>query len=166
MTITTLFLMILINVVFQNSILPYFSLFGHTPNTGLVLIIIVALRQGKYYGGFFGLALGLVQDILFGQVLGINSLIFFIFGYTIGLIQDGLDIDNIIIPILTSALGTVFYNFSFYIIIFFLSRNIPIEVMIKNVISIEILYNAILAALIYKLFSKIFIIPSLRFGKR
>ena len=98
MTITTLLLILLINIVFQSSILPYFSLFGYTPNTGLVLVIIIALRKGKYYGGFFGLALGLIQDILFGQVLGINGLILFIIGYIIGLIQDSLDIENIVIP--------------------------------------------------------------------
>lgn len=166
MTITTLLLMILINIVFQSSILPYFSLFGYTPNTGLILIVIVGLRKGKYYGGFFGLALGLVQDIIFSQVIGVNALIYFIFGYTIGMIQDVLDIENIVIPILSSILGTVFYNFSFYVIMFFLSRNIPMEIMIKNVISIEILYNGIIAALTYKLFSKIFVIPALRFGKR
>lgn len=166
MSITTLLLMILINLVFQSSILPFINLFGITPNTGLVLIVIVALRQGKYYGGFFGLSLGLVQDILFGQAIGVNALIYFIFGYGVGLIQDSLDIENIIIPVFVSAFGTIFYNFSYYIIIFFLSRNVPIEVMINNVISMEILYNAIIAALLYKLFSKIFVIPSLRFGKR
>lgn len=165
-TTLTLIIIILINIVFQSSILPYLTLFGFMPNTGLVLIVIIALRQGKYYGGFFGLGLGLIQDILFGQAIGVNALIFFILGYTIGLIQDVLDIENIIIPILSSALGTIFYNFSFYIIMFFLSRDVPTEVMMKNVFSLEILYNVILAALVYKLFSKIFVIPSLRFGKR
>mgnify|MGYP000854495560 FL=1 len=166
MTITTLLLILLINIVFQSSILPYFSLFGYTPNTGLVLVIIIALRKGKYYGGFFGLALGLIQDILFGQVLGINGLILFIIGYIIGLIQDSLDIENIVIPIFFSAIFTIFYNFSYYLILFFLSRDILREIMIKIVFSIEILYNMIFAALIYKLFSKIFVIPNLRFGKR
>lgn len=166
MAITTLFLLILINIVFQSSILPYFTLFGFVPNTGLVLIVIIALRQGKYYGGFFGLGLGLIQDILFGQVIGVNALIFFILGYVVGMIQEVLDIENIIIPILTSAISTIFYNFFFYIIMFFLSRDIPMEIMMRNVFSIEILYNVVLAALIYKLFSKIFVIPSLRFGKR
>ena len=166
MTITTLLLILLINIVFQSSILPYFSLFGYTPNTGLVLVIIIALRKGKYYGGFFGLALGLIQDILFGQVLGINGLILFIIGYIIGLIQDSLGIENIVIPIFFSAIFTIFYNFSYYLILFFLSRDILREIMIKIGFSIEILYNMIFAALIYKLFSKIFVIPNLRFGKR
>ncbi len=168
MAITTLTLIIIIltNIIFQSSILPYFTLFGFTPNTGLILVIIIALRQGKYYGGFFGLGLGLVQDILFGHAIGVNALVFFIMGYVIGMIQDVLDIENIVIPIFSSIVGTIFYNFSFYIIMFFLSKDIPTEIMMKNVFSIEILYNAITAALIYKLFSKIFVVPSLRFGKR
>ncbi len=166
MTITALLFILLFNIILQSSILPYLTLFGHTPNTGLVLVIIVALRKGKYYGGFFGLALGLIQDIIFGQVVGMSALILFFIGYLIGLIQDLLNIENIIIPVFSSAIFTVFYNFSSYIIMFFLSRDIQGEIIKKNVFSIEILYNMIFAALIYKLFSKIFVIPNLRFGKR
>lgn len=166
MTITTLIILIIINTIFQSSILPYFSLFGYLPNTGLVIIIIVALRKGKYYGGIFGLTLGLIQDILFGQVIGVNALVFFILGYIVGLIQEVLDIENVVIPILSSVLGTIFYNFFYYIIMFFLSMDVSREIMMDNVFSIEILYNGILAGLVYKLFSKIFVIPSLRFGKR
>lgn len=166
MNITSLLLILLINIVFQSSILPYLSLFGFKSNTGLVLVIIVALRKGKYYGGFFGLTLGLIQDILFGQVIGINALIFFIIGYVIGMIQDVLNIENTAIPIIFSAIFTIIYNFFYYIILFFLSRDISREFMIKNVFSIEILYNIIFAVLIFKLFSKIFTIPNLSFGKR
>ncbi|MDR7870276.1 MAG: rod shape-determining protein MreD [Tissierellaceae bacterium] len=166
MAITSLLLIILINIIFQSTILPYLSLFGHIPNTGLIFVILVALRKGKYYGSFFGLALGLIQDILFGQAVGVNALIFFVIGYLIGMIQDVLDVENVVIPILSSAICTILYNFSFYTIMFFLSRDIPREVMIKNVFSIEILYNVIFATLIYKLFSKIFVLPDLRFSKR
>lgn len=166
MTITALLFILLINIILQSSILPYLSLFGHTPNTGLVLVIIVALRKGKYYGGFFGLALGLVQDIIFGQVVGMSALILFIIGYLIGLIQDLLNIENIVIPVFSSGIFTIFYNFSSYIIMYFLSREITGEIIVQNVFSVEILYNMIFATLVYKLFSKIFVIPNLRFGKR
>lgn len=166
MTITVLLLIILINTIIQSSIIPYLSLFGYVPNTGLVLIIVVALRKGKYYGGFFGLALGLIQDILFGQVVGVNALIYFIIGYVIGMMQDSLDVENTVLPVFLSAVSTIFYNFSFYIFMFFLSKDIPREIMMKNVFSVEIIYNMIFAALIYKLFMKIFVIPNLRFSKR
>ncbi len=166
MNITALLVIILFNIIVQSSILPYFRLFGYIPNTGLVLVILVALRKGKYYGGFFGLALGLLQDILFGQIVGVNALIFFFIGYIIGIIQDELNIENTFIPVLLSALFTIFYNFSFYTFMFFLSINITREIMFNNIFSLEIVYNMIFAALVYKLFTKIFVIPNLRFGKR
>ena len=166
MNITALLLIILVNIIAQSSILPYFRLFGYIPNTGSVLVILVALRKGKYYGGFFGLALGLLQDILFGQVIGVNAFIFFLTGYIIGIIQDELNLENVLIPVLLSALLTIFYNFSFYTFMFFLSIDIPREIMFNNIFSLEIVYNMIFAALVYKLFTKIFVIPDLRFGKR
>ena len=166
MNIPTLILILIINTIFQSSILPYLSLFGYLPNTGLVIIVMVALRKGKYYGGFFALALGLIQDIFFGQGVGVNALILFFLGYGLGLIHEVLDIENMVIPILSSVIGTSYYNYFYYVLMFFLSREIPREVMLQKVFSIEILYNGILALLLYKLFSKIFVIPSLRFGKR
>lgn len=166
MTITALIIILISNIILQSSILPFLSFFGYAPNTGLVLVVIIALRKGKYYGGFFGLALGLIQDILFGQVVGVNALILFFVGYLIGIIEDIFDIENIVIPVVFSGISTILYNFSYYTIMFFLSMDISREVMIKNVFSIEIIYNTIFALLIYKLFAKIFVIPNLSFGKR
>ena len=93
-------------------------------------------------------------------------MILFFLGYGLGLIHEVLDIENMVIPILSSVIGTIYYNYFYYVLMFFLSREIPREVMLQKVFSIEILYNGILALLLYKLFSKIFVIPSLRFGKR
>lgn len=166
MVILALSLIMIINLIIQSTILPYIPIFGYVPNTALVIIVVVALLKGKHYGGFFGLILGLIQDILFGTVVGVNGLIYFALGYTIGFIQTTLNVENSIIPAICSGLGTIIYNSLYFLLMFFLSRSIPMEVMIKNTFSIEILYNSILAVLIYKQFSKFFGVPSLRFGKR
>lgn len=166
MIILTLALLIIINLVIQSTILPYMTIFGAAPNTALIIIVIISLLKGKYYGGFFGLALGLVQDIIFGTVIGVNALIYFLLGYTIGLIQSTLNIENKIIPVLCTALGTILYNLLYFLFMFFLARNIPMDVMVKKTFSIGIIYNSLLSIFVYNLFSKFFVVPSLKFGKR
>lgn len=76
--IFTIFTIIIINLILQSTILPYLDIMGVVPNTALVIVVIIALSKGKYYGGFFGLFIGLMQDIIFNITIGINGFIYFL----------------------------------------------------------------------------------------
>lgn len=156
----------IINLIIQSTILPFFPILGYFPNINLVTIIIIAFLRGKHYGGFFGLITGLIQDILFARVLGVNALIYFLVGFYVGSVQEGLNNDNIAIPMVFSAISTIAYNFLFFTFMFFLARNIQLSVVVKNIFSLEILYNTVLAFILFKVYSRIFVVPSLRFGNR
>ncbi len=166
LVILVLGLIIIINSIIQTTLIPFFPILGYIPNINLVTIIIIAFLRGRYYGGFFGLITGLIQDILFARALGVNGLIYFLLGFSIGSIQEGLNNDNVVIPMVFSALGTIIYNFLFFTFMFFLARNIQLSIAIRNIFSLEILYNTILSFLLFKMYSKIFVVPSLRFGNR
>lgn len=152
MTIFILFIMSLANFLLQSNVLPYMSISGVVPNTALILIICISIYKGRYYGGFFGIFIGLIQDILFSSVIGINGLIYFVLGYFVGTIKDRLIKNNIIVIILFSILGVIYYNFSYYIFMYFLSRNITLQSFSRGIILIEIIYTALLSIPIYKIF--------------
>ena len=103
-------LVIILNLIIQSTILPYFSIMGVVPNTSLVLLVLISLAKGKVYGSVSGLIIGMLQDIMFSVTLGINSLIYFLIGYFIGFIEDTFARDNIINPIIFTASSTMFYN--------------------------------------------------------
>lgn len=166
MIVLTLGLIIVINLILETTILPFFHIFGYTPNISLVTIIILAFRRDKYYGGFFGLITGLVYDILFGKVIGVKALIYFLIGYYAGEIKGNLNNENIIIPVFFSAIGTIIYNSMYFFFAFFLGTNIDFSVVISNIFSLEILYNSVLTFIILKIYAKYFTSPSLRFGNK
>lgn len=166
MIVLVLALFIIINTVFQTTILPYLAILGIVPNTALVLTVVISILRGRYFGLFFGLAIGLVQDILFGTVIGINAFIYSMIGYSIGMIQNILNTDNIAVPIVFSGLATVVYNFSYAVFIYFLSREITYSILISKIFSIEIILNILISIIIYKLLSKTFKVPTLKFGNR
>lgn len=166
MIIFILAIVILLNFFLQSSIFPYIGVFGIVPNTALIIVISIALYKGRFYGGFVGLIIGMIQDIVFSPVIGVNAFIYFFAGYLVGLVENKLTKDNIFIPILFSILGTIYYNFSYYVFMFFLSRNIPFLSFAKDILVIETIYNCVLSIPIYKLFSKIFVVPKIRFGNR
>jgi len=139
---------------------------GVVPNISLLVVITISLYKGRLYGGIIGIAIGLIQDILFSPIIGLNAFIFFFAGYLIGLIENKLIKDNTLIPILLSIIGTVYYNFAYYIFMFFLSHEIEFLSFAKDVLLIETVYNSVLIVPIYKMFSKIFAVPQIRFGSK
>lgn len=166
MTILILAILSLVNFFIQSSVLPYVSISGVVPNTALVLIICIATYKGRYYGGFFGLIIGLLQDVLFSSVIGINAFIYFFLGYFVGTMEHRLIRDSVVVPILFSIIGVIYYNFAYYIFMYFLSRNIPFLSFTREIILIEMIYTAVLSIPIYKAFEYKFKEPTISFGNK
>ena len=77
MKIFLIVLTVIINLIIQSTLIPYFEILGVVPNTALIIVVVLALAKGKYYGGVFGLIIGLLQDIIFSVTIGVNGFIFF-----------------------------------------------------------------------------------------
>ncbi len=159
-------IIIISNLILQGSVLPFFDFLVFLPNLGLISVVVISIFEGKYYGAFFGLFMGLLQDALFADVIGVNALIFFLIGYALGFLKDSLNNENLILPIIFTALGTIIYNAMYSLSMYFLSKDISLEIAFERIFSIEILYNCILAFVFYKIFVKFFRTNSLNFGRR
>lgn len=164
MNVLIFLLVVLISFILQTAIFPYLAIFGVEPNIALLVVLSIAIYKGRFYGAFLGLVIGIIQDILFSPVIGVNSFILFLAGYFVGLIENKVIKDNLFIPVILSLLGTIYYNFIYYIFMFFLSKNFSFISFTNDVLLIEIIYNCILSIPIYKIFSKIFVVPKIRFG--
>ena len=62
-------LILIVNIVFQSSVLPFFEIRGIIPNTSLIIIMSFALLRGSYEGALIGFFAGLLQDTFFGSSL-------------------------------------------------------------------------------------------------
>ncbi|NMB08695.1 MAG: rod shape-determining protein MreD [Tissierellia bacterium] len=166
MNFITIFLIIIINFIIQSTILPSLRILGVAPNTGLIIIVLISLLRGKTVGSIVGILIGLLQDIIFSTVIGVNGIIYFFIAYIIGMNEEKLAKDNILIPILLSFFATMFYHLLYYLFMFFLGHSINFYAFFKKIVLLEMLYNGLLSILFYKLFNEIFVVPSIRFGKK
>lgn len=166
MQIIIMSIIIIVNLVLQGSLLPFFEFLVFLPNPALVSVLVIAILKDKYYGAFFGLAMGLFQDLLYGDIVGLHALIYFLIGYSIGSIKELINGENIFIPFVFSGISTMLYNLIYFLAMYFLSKRIPLSLAFIRIFSIEILYNAILAIVVYKVFSRFFSSQTLKFGRR
>ena len=166
MFIIIIILVILINFILGTTVFPYISIYGVVPNIALLVVMYLGSYKGRIYGGILGIIIGLINDILFSSIIGVNALILFFAGYLVGIGEDRIIKDNMLIPIALALAGTIYYNFIYYIFMYFLSAEITFLSYAKTKLLIELIYNLVLAIPIYKIFSKIYTVPQIRFGSK
>ena len=88
MKIFYIFLICVVNYFLQTSFLPMFSLLPAVPNTNLLVVLFSGVFFGNYGGAFVGLAVGLVQDMIFSNTMGMHGLVLFLLGILSGYLKE------------------------------------------------------------------------------
>ncbi len=78
------FLIFFILEIIQASVMPHIVIFGASPNITLAAIVAVSIVYGSGVGGYTGLVIGLLEDLIFAQVIGVRALIYYVIAYAIG----------------------------------------------------------------------------------
>lgn len=83
-----LFLIYTVSFLLQCTVLNTVAVFGITPNILLVLTIVYSFFFQKMDGIVFSILFGLIQDMFFGQVVGISPLIYFAVGMLLKMVRS------------------------------------------------------------------------------
>lgn len=148
-------LIAIVNFILSSTIFQLFRINDALPNFCIILSIILASLGNSRQAYLFALLSGLMQDVFLGRMIGVNFMIYgLIVLITVNLIEIMFK-GNFITPVFLISVGTIFYHFVFYVIMFFVQSTIPFELMAIK-IATEVLYNGILGYLIYsKAFKKV-----------
>ena len=151
MRIFILSIILILNFVLQSTIFEYIEIFGVIPNTTIIIIASFAILRYEIEGAIIGFFAGLLQDIFFGNVIGLNALLYMLIGYMCGKPFKDFYSENYLLPILLVSGGTFFYNFSYYILNFLFRGRIAFLHYLRLTILPEIFYNIMLSLPIYGL---------------
>jgi len=153
---------ILLIISIQSTLLNYININNVKPNVLLIFIISIALLRGNIEGGITGFFSGLVQDILFGKVLGFYALIGMYIGIVIGMLNKRLYRENYLIVTFFTFTTTIVYNLLIYLFNTILPLALSSEEFttsllnpLMNVTLTEALYNSLISIPIYILSMKI-----------
>lgn len=149
-------LIIVFNLILQSTLFQWFKIYGVVPNTALIIVISFAIYSGKMEGAIIGFCAGILQDIIFGRTIGLNTSVLMITGYLVGLMNQKIIKENLIIPFLLTISTTVLYETVNLLLIFLLGYRIELLSMVKKILLVEVIYNSILSIIIYFYVSKLF----------
>jgi rod shape-determining protein MreD len=147
---------LLLNMVFQSTLLPFLQIVGTQPDTLIVLVTCFGLLGGSYHGMLVGILGGLLQDILYGGPIGLNALQYMIIGYLIGLLYESIFVDRIIVPIFFVFCGSLLRGLMMTGCLYFARAEIPLNYGFTLVILPEALYTAVFMPLTFYLMSLLF----------
>lgn len=147
---------LLLNTILQSTLLPFVQVVGTQPDTLMILITCFALLAGSNAGMFTGLFGGLLQDILYGNSIGMTALQYMIIGYLIGLLYERIYVDKIFVPLFVVFCGSFLRGLMVMLYLYFSRADIPFDYGFALVILPEALYTAVFMPLIYYLMSLLY----------
>lgn len=151
MRIICVLYIIVVNFILQSTVLQHFRVLGIGPNTSLIIVVMFAILWGKKGGATIGFCAGMLQDILAGPAIGINALIYMLVGYNMGIFEKTLFKDNYFTPVLFTMIATGFYHVLHFMIMYMLRSQIEMNILIRKIMLVEGIYNAVLSVFIYRL---------------
>lgn len=153
-----LVLISIVLLILDNSFTPFIAIKGIYPSILFTFAIAYSIINGKEEGIKIGIISGILQDLFFFGVFGINSLVNMIVCVIAGIIGEGIFRNKKLIPVITIYFTTIVKYIGIFIIFYFLRMEIDI---IDGVFTA--LYNSIVMFLIYKL---VFKFSNLEFNKK
>lgn len=100
------FVVMVVSVSLQSTLIPVLSVGGVRPDFVLVVVISAALTGGRETGVMCGTIGGILQDLLSVGPFGINTLSKMLLGLLIGLYERKVNQGNLLLPMVAVIAGT------------------------------------------------------------
>lgn len=88
---------VLLTLLVQLALVRRIAVFGIQPDLAVLLLVLIALRRGPLVGTLLGFAIGLLQDLLVPETLGMNALAKSIIGWAVGKLSRQLAMDSTVL---------------------------------------------------------------------
>lgn len=136
----------------QTTVLPAFALAGVTPNLLLILTVSASYHKGSNQGMVTGFLSGLLLDICYGSVLGVNALMFLLIGYLCGYASKLYRREDTVLALMLVACGEMVYELLYYVFHYFFKEGITVGYFFAHIALPRGVYTVAVAVLLYKLF--------------
>ena len=140
-----LILICILLLIVDNSILPFFAIKGVFGSILFVFSLAISINSNKWDAITVGVVSGLLQDIFFANVIGINPLINMFLCLGCSILGESIFKNKSIIPVAISFGATLIKYISVYLI----GNFINIDINMSG-IKVMCLYNAFIMFVIYK----------------
>ena len=144
-------LLIIMCFLLQTTVFQWIDFGGIVPNLMIILTASFGFMRGERTGLLFGFFCGLLVDIFFANVLGLNAMIYMYIGYTNGKFNRVFYPEDIKLPLFLILLSDFSYGFIYYFVLFLMRGRFHIGYYFIHIILPEMVYTILITLLLYPL---------------
>lgn len=138
--------------VFQTTFAKAIDIRGIAPNLIVITVVSFALLRGNIEGAVAGAALGMLQDMFYGDVIGFYTVIYMHIGFATGYLHMNFYKDSVLIPIGVIAGADIYNNLVVYFFTFLFRGALEFHHYLGQIIIPELIYTLFAGFLLYRLF--------------
>ncbi|HIT88819.1 MAG TPA: rod shape-determining protein MreD [Candidatus Merdenecus merdavium] len=147
----TIAAMIIICFILQSTIFHTLAVGSIKPNLLIILVSSFGFMKGKKEGLIIGFICGLLIDIFYGSVVGLNALIYMYIGYLNGFFSKIFYDEDIKLPMILITASDFLYGFLTYVFLFLLRGRLNFGYYLSKIIIPEIVYTVLVTIVLYRI---------------
>lgn len=140
---------LIIGLVLQSTLFEKLQIVGAKPDLLLIVVVLIGILQGREQGAKVGFIFGLVEDLYLGRYWGLNAFVKMLTGYLVGLAENKVFKENLLIPSFGLFSATFLHNFIYIALAGLAGLGTEVVPYVWHVTFPMASYNAIIATLIY-----------------
>ena len=157
-----IFLIVLLDIIIQATLLSRISVFNVYTNISIPIVVLLSIGFGAYTGSLNGMIIGLIEDAIFSPVIGGRALSYFTSVCLIGNSEAGINKEDPRSGMILTFFATLYYTLVHYFVLYITGNGFN-KAYLKGPILIEMILNVLLYYVLFKLFKKIFKFPKFKF---
>ena len=142
---------LVIAAILQSTVVPEIRIGGGGPDLILMAVLSWMLLADTEEGIIWAMVGGIVQDLISGIPTGTSALALVFVAFAANLAFGPLARNNVVIPPIAVALGTVLYHLILAVLLSILGRNVAFVYMLVYVTFPTVLFNFVLMLPMYRL---------------
>ncbi|HML24046.1 MAG TPA: rod shape-determining protein MreD [Aggregatilinea sp.] len=146
---------LMIAAVLNATVMPEFRIGGGAPDLVLILVVSWALLADVREAMLWSVVGGVLQDWLSVAPLGTSALGLVIVVFAADAVFGQISRNNIIVPPLVAAAGTVVYHLIILSVLWVVGINVPIDRGLSYVTIPAMFYNALLIIPVFRLMGRV-----------
>jgi rod shape-determining protein MreD len=142
---------LVIAAILQSTLVPEIRVGGGGPDLILMSVLSWMLLAGTEEGIVWAMVGGIVQDLISGIPTGTSALALVVVAFGANLVFGTIARNNLILPPIVAAMGTVVYHLMLVVLLSILGRNVAIAYVLVYVTLPSIVFNFVLMLPIFRL---------------
>lgn len=148
-------IIVIVALTIQATVMPLLAFQGVQPDLLLIVVVSSSLLLGKDQGVSIGFFSGLLQDLVGGNIFGLNTLSKLITGYLFGMAERKVFKEHIFLPVLAMVVATICNSAISFILLFLLGYKIELMSAIINTVLPLLMYNVVVAIPVHQVIYRV-----------